>query len=83
METDPKRSAGRPRPIEIVERDQLMFDYLRDHGPATVRQAAQHFRLREITTYQALRRLRAEGKVVRVLVNDRQRSHSMWRAVGA
>lgn len=81
METEPKRASGRPRPLETVERDQRMYEYL-SKGPASVRQAAEHFRLREITTYHSLRRLRAEGLVVRILVDDGRRSRSMWRAVG-
>jgi hypothetical protein len=72
-ETRPRR--GRPRPQENIERDETIYDLLKNRGPKTRNEVAQETGLTHSLTYLALDRLRRSGRVRRCLTDD---SGSVW-----
>jgi len=55
--TDERRSHGRPRPEETIQRDQAILDRLRQEGPQTTGQLAEALSVRESLVDVALGRL--------------------------
>ncbi len=77
QETGTKTNAlgrGRPRPQEAIERDAMVLNYLRRHGPATRNTLRDTLELSDSITYLSLSRLRRQGlvKLCQGAAGDRQ-----------
>ena len=65
--SEDKRPRGRPRPDDVVARDNEVYTQLEHRGPLTRNQLADHTGIGRQLVYLSLDRLRGEGRVRRCL----------------
>lgn len=75
--SEEKRGRGRPRPPFTMTRDEEVFNYLAERGPAGRASVARDFGVNVNIIYLSLGRLRKQGRVAKV----RQGAYHLWKAV--
>lgn len=64
------------RPPAVTNRDEQIYDYLKEHGPMSRNDLSDQLGISRSLTYLSLDRLRSAGRAKRCLTE--QSSYTMW-----